>query len=130
MGDPYPIVVLKRKRDELSGEILRHKERLKAAQADLEHIDHVLRIMGYDKGPSLIQPIKKSIWLFKRGELKRLILDIQRKAGRPLSNREFSIEVIHRKGRENTAPIQRVMDKKVRGARRRIGNKKDGPTLV
>lgn len=93
MGEPHVISALRGKRAEISGEILKLEKELGQRRADLLHLDATLRLFAPDLAPQSIRPKKsqgrKSSW-FGHGERSRLVLSVLRTAGRALTTREIT----------------------------------------
>lgn len=120
MAESHVVSALVQKRAELSGELAQLDERRAALKAHIANIDAVLRLFRYIGDPTKIKPRRRRGWMFRRGELQRLILDIERDARRPLRNDEFAHEVIIRKGWD---PIPDLLDSvadKVKDVRKRL----------
>lgn len=96
-----------RKRAEVSGEIEALRTRMARLQADLAHLDAVIRIMDPAAEPEAIRPKvprNRCEW-FGRGELFRLAMDALRTAPEPLSAMEIARTVVARKGLEDAGPF-------------------------
>ena len=62
-------------------------------------------------------------WIFRYGELKRLILSIEREAGEPLTHRQIARAIIARMGWDSRdRELVTVIAEKVKGSRRRNRN--------
>ena len=85
-----------RKRAEMSGEIEALRTKMARLQADLAHLDAVIRIMDPAAEPEAIRPKvprNRCEW-FGRGELFRLAMDALRTAPEPLSAMEIARAVV------------------------------------
>ncbi len=98
MAEPHVVTALVAKRAELSGELAKLDERCVAIKGHLANLDAVLRLFCYAGDPAKIKPRRKRNWIFRRGELQRMVLDIEREASGPLHKDEIALEVLNRKG--------------------------------
>ncbi|MER9559137.1 hypothetical protein [Mesorhizobium sp. M0323] len=89
----HAINTLVAKRAEISGAI-----RFKGANlADqLQHIDAVLLILGYQGDPALITPLRRKPNRFRKGELYRLI--VKHEAEGSATNKETARRIVQAKG--------------------------------
>lgn len=95
------------KRAEMAGEIEALRTRVARLQADLAHLDAVIRIMDPAAEPEAIKPKvprNRCEW-FGRGELFRLAMDALRTAPEPLTALEIARAVVERKGLDDAGPF-------------------------
>lgn len=111
MAESHVISALVLKRSELCGEIISCRERIKAIEHELIHIDASIKIFApeYDlrtvKGK---RPYERND-IFKHGEVQRLSLEIMRESETPLSSRDITNKILALKNlEENTANIAKV----------------------
>jgi hypothetical protein len=111
MGQPHVISALVAKRAELSGKMLDLDRQKAALKAQLRHIDHTLAIFGYADPPRDIAPKQPRVYRFKRRELSRLLLDMERD-GISRTNREIALQIMSAKGwdTEDRALVAKVTD--------------------
>ncbi len=76
MAELHVVTALVAKRAELSGELGKADERRAAIKAHIANLDAVLRLFRYAGDPAKIKPRRKRNWIFKRGELQRMVLEI------------------------------------------------------
>jgi hypothetical protein len=90
MENEHVISGLKRKRAELAGHIREAKERLERLRAAVASVDATLQLFDPDIDPAAIAPKRpyKRPEHFRQGNLSRTILDILRKAERPLGSQD------------------------------------------
>lgn len=136
MSEPHVITALVRKRGQLAGEIESVKNRLDDLIASLETIDDAIRVFDPDYAVVGIRPIEfRARSRTKRGELPRMLLDILREAGRPMTAPEIVAEVMKQKGMDGgDGRLARHMTVKVNAALRRHRAKaavrsEDGPDV-
>jgi hypothetical protein len=89
------------KRAELAGIITKLQRQIDQYQADLTHIDGVLRILATDLDPETIRPkrVYRRTRYFARNELSRICLNVFRLAeGTPLSTDEITAGAMKAKG--------------------------------
>ena len=120
MAEPHVIAALVAKRAELSGEITKLDERRAAIKAHIANLDAVLRLFSYAGDPANIKPKRKRNWMFRRGELQRMVADIEREATGPLHKDEISLEVVRRKGWAPDPDLVETVADKVKDARKRL----------
>lgn len=119
MAEPHVITALVAKRAELSGELGKLNERRAAIKEHLAHVDAVLRLFRYEGDPSLIKPKRKNNWLFRRGELARMVADIEREAVRPLHKEDVAAEIVRRKGWAADPDLVETVADRVKDAKKR-----------
>jgi hypothetical protein len=121
--DAIPLVLagLIRKRATLSGEIEALRTRVANLQADLAHLDAVIRIMDPASDPEAIRPKvprNRCDW-FGRGELARLAMDAVREAPESVAALDIARTVMLRKGLEPSSYTLRRIKGMVDAALRR-----------
>lgn len=121
MADPHVITALVAKRAELAGEIGKLDERRAAIKAHIANIDAVLRLFLYKGDPATIKPKRKRNWMFRRGELMRMVADIERAATRPLHKDDIAREILTRKGWARDPDLLETVADKVKDVRKRAG---------
>ncbi len=119
MAEPHVVTALVAKRAELSGELTKLDERRAAIKAHLSHLDAVLRLFCYAGDPAKIKPRRKRNWIFRRGELQRMVLDIERQATKPLHRDDIPAEVLGRKGWTRDPDLLESVSDKVKDVRKR-----------
>lgn len=97
MADPHVISALERKRSELSGDLLKLDKQRLTVKARIAHIDAAMREFGYNRDPSQIAPRVRHARLFKRNELKLLVMEYLRTNG-DAPALEIACYVCERKG--------------------------------
>ncbi len=119
MAEPHVITALVAKRAELSGELAKLDERRTAIKAHITNLDAVLRLFHYAGDPVKIKPRRKRNWIFRRGELQRLVHDIEREATKPLHRDDIAAEVLARKGWAHDPNLLETVSDKVKDVRKR-----------
>lgn len=119
MAEPHVVTALVAKRAELSGEIEKLDERRAALKAHIVNLDAVLRLFRYAGDPAKIKPRRKRNWIFRRGELQRMVLDIEREATKPLHKDDIALEVLSRKGWAHDPDLLETVAEKVTDVRKR-----------
>ncbi len=120
MAEPHVVTALVAKRAELSGELARLDERRAAIKAHIAHIDAVLRLFCYAGDPAKIKPRRKRNWIFRRGELARMVHDIEREATKPLHRDDIAAEILVRKGWARDPDLLETVADKVKDVRKRL----------
>jgi len=92
MAEPHVISALVAKRSELAGLVDHHKKEVVRLSQDVKLLDATIRLFEPDYR---IQAIKtkrrqKKNNFFKHGEAHRMILDMLRESGKPLSTKEIA----------------------------------------
>ena len=119
MAESHVVSALVSKRAELSGELGALDERRAALKAHIADLDAVLRLFRYAGDPAKIKPRRKRNWIFRRGELQRMVLDIEREATKPLHKEDIAIEIMRRKGWSPDPDLLDSVADKVKDARKR-----------
>ena len=78
----------------------------------------MLRLFRYAGDPAKIKPRRKRNWIFKRGELARMVHDIERDASRPLHKDDIALEVLTRKGWAHDPDLLETVADKVKDVRK------------
>ncbi len=125
MAEPHVVTALVAKRAELSGELARLDERRAAIKAHIAHIDAVLRLFCYAGDPAKIKPRRKRSWIFRRGELARMVHDIERQATKSLGKEDIAAEVLARKGWAHDPDLLETVADKVKDLRKRREDLRD-----
>lgn len=120
MAEPHVVTALVAKRAELSGEIGKLDERRAVLKAHISNLDAVLRLFRYNGDPAQIKPKRKRNWMFRRGELQRLVADIERTASRPLQKDEIALEIMNLKGWAHDPELVETVADKVKDVRKRM----------
>ena len=117
-----PVIhALKRKRAVISGELYKAEARCAAMRQHLAALDQTLKLMGYEGDPKDIRPVKTRQFLFRKGELPRAIMDIQRTANGPLTDDELTGRVMALKGLDaDNGELVCMVLAKVKAARKRL----------
>ncbi len=85
----------------------------------MNNLDAVLRLFCYAGDPTKIKPRRKRNWIFRRGELARLVHDIEREAAKPLHRDDIAVEVLTRKGWACDPDLLGTVAEKVKDVRKR-----------
>lgn len=121
MGEPHVISALVRKRMELRRDIADIGRQVRSIRKDMAHVDACLAMYGYEPSPDetkLVRSRRQS--LFKHGQLKRMVLDIRREAGRPITNQRIAAEVIRLMGWTETGPLLVMLTAEVKDVTKRL----------
>jgi hypothetical protein len=100
MDKSHVISALFRKYCHLMGQAKRHPDRADEYQADMAHVEAVIRLFRPDADLSHLKPIKArndTRW-HKRGFGVRTTIEILKQADKPLTTREIAEEVMRREG--------------------------------
>lgn len=87
---------------ELAGKILDNRKEANRLRQAMKHVEAVLKLLepGYDVRPIAVRRRKPNPW-FRRGTVLRHILDMLRKAERPMTAREIALAMLAAKGVQN-----------------------------
>lgn len=90
---------------ELGGKLREGKREVERLTQAMQHVEAVLKLLqpGY-RLQAIVVRRRKPNQFFKRGTLLRAVLDLLRKAERPLSPREIALRLIKAKDVTNAAP--------------------------
>lgn len=116
MAEPHVVSALVEKRSEISGQIAELEKQINRHQADLVHIDAVLRMYG-KADPEAIRAkdiSRRSDW-FRPGECRNLVYDILRDAEAPVLTRTIAEHIMGAKGIDQSDA--RVVDRIMRSVR-------------
>ena len=119
MAEPHVISALVAKRAELAGERNELDRRRAVLQAHIDHIDATLALFRYPGDPDKIPAKRPYRWILRRGELRRLVADIERTAPEPLRNEQIAVKITTRKGWSATPELVENIADKIKAARRR-----------
>jgi hypothetical protein len=95
MGDTFVISRLRKKRAELSGELIAVEKRVLQLRADLNCLDGAIRLFDPAAEPQKIRPvhIRGMSGPIPRGQCSRAILDMLRRAESPMTAREIAAQL-------------------------------------
>jgi len=62
--------------------------------SDIAAIDYVLKLCGFDEDPQQYMPKLRKKQIFKKGEKRRLIMQVLEQADRPLTSREICLAIL------------------------------------
>lgn len=86
---------------ELAGKIIDNEKQAARLREDMKHVEAVLKLMEPDCNIATIAVRRKeSNRFYKRGTIFRSVMDIMRRAGRPMTCREIVGELLAAKGVE------------------------------
>lgn len=114
-SNKYALAALKDKRASLAGEIKMMKDHLAKRQEQIAHVDATIKILepDYDvESIPLKRPLKR-VKLFRQGELGRIIIDVLRRAGKPLGTHEIVTGLMADQGHDESA--RRALTPRIRG---------------
>lgn len=96
---PHVVTALIAKRAELAGQIRHLQDQLRHARIALDHVDETLRLFAPEIDVSTItpRPVSSTHHAF-RGEVSRVILELLRTAGGPLSTVQITERVMQDRG--------------------------------
>jgi len=121
MSESHAISALRRKRAELSGELIGLEKQRRALAARINHVDEALKLFGFKGDPNDIPARRKRGWMFKRGQLKRMVLVILRESPRALENRDIAAIVVRNMGWDSSDDeLQALIAGKVKDVRKRL----------
>ena len=88
-------------------------------KGQIANLDAGLRLFSYAGDPAKIKPKRKRNWMFRRGELQRMVLDIEREATKPLHKDDIAREILTRKGWAHDPDLLETVADKVKDVRKR-----------
>jgi len=111
---------LEKKRADLRADLVHLAMLREKTLAGLAHIEATLAILREAEQRGAPSGFQRR-WLFRRGELKRLILAVEREAAGPLTHREVARAIIARMAWDNDdAALRLLITTKVKHGRRRV----------
>ncbi|NUB11287.1 hypothetical protein GAY28_00380 [Azospirillum brasilense] len=115
MAERHVVSALVAKRAEMAGLVQEAERRLGVLQADLDHVDAVLRMFDPDAKPEAIgaKPPRKPSGSPTVPNLSRKVLDVLRTAGKPLIASEIARAVLENGGVETDATTLKTTTRKV-----------------
>jgi hypothetical protein len=95
MGDTFVISGLRKKRAELSGELIAAEKRVLQIRADLDCLDGAIRLFDPEAEPRKIRPVqaRRMSGPIPRGQCSRAVLDMLRRADQPMTVREIAAQL-------------------------------------
>jgi hypothetical protein len=98
MADPHVISALRKKRAELSGELIAAEKRILQLRADIDSLDGAIRVFDPTSAPDKIRPVlrRKKPTLIPRGQCSRAVLDTLRDSDTSLTVREIAAQLAAR----------------------------------
>ena len=102
MAESHVVSGLVAKRSELAGLIQHYQNEIGKLSVALSHIDHTIKLFApeYDLKTISVKKVVKRNQYLEHGEAQRLSLNILRQAGRPLTSKEITDEIMYGKGIE------------------------------
>lgn len=99
-GVAYALAALKERRAIIDGELRECRRRVRYLQEALGHLDATLTLFDPDGNPKAIRPKRpyRRVNHFGAGHLSRLLLDVIRKAERPLTTQEIAGTIVAQRG--------------------------------
>jgi hypothetical protein len=92
----FALAALKDRRAGIASEIIQLKEQIKDRAKQLVHIDFTIGLLdpSIDLASLPVKRRRQKPHLFLPGELGRLVMDVMRKAGRPLTSPEIAAAIM------------------------------------
>jgi hypothetical protein len=99
MAEPHVISALTAKRSELAGIIAHHRKEITRLSTEVNALDATIKLFDPEYRINAIRPKRyhRRNDFFKNGEAQKLLLDIIRQAGNPISTVAIAEEAIFRK---------------------------------
>jgi len=115
MAESHTLSDLKAKYAEFVGELRQIEQRAEQLRAHCEHLAHTILIFDPTAQPQDIQPKarRQKSTEFKHGEFARIVRDLLRRAGKPMSLRDIADQII----------VEHGLDMEVAGARSKLDAK-------
>lgn len=99
MSESHAINAFHSKRAKLSGELIELAMQLRAVTYRIRSVVDALGLFGFDGDPNDTPARRKRGWIFRRGQLKRMVLAALRESsGDPITNREIPALFIQHMG--------------------------------
>jgi hypothetical protein len=125
MVESHVVSGLVAKRGELAGEAERHRWELHRLADELVHLDATIRLFApdYDLGGIRARKRRRAHRWFGPGECQRLVLEVLRDAGGPLSDQCVTTAVALRKGLQDHPEVLASLQKTALAVLRRLTGK-------
>jgi hypothetical protein len=117
MAESHVITGLKARRASIAAEIDELERQRRALLVNLRHVDGALKVMGFEGNPEAIESRRKRRSMFRKGELRRFILNAERERGAHISHREIAAVILHKMGWEDDGELLSKIAGKVKSAR-------------
>lgn len=92
MENARVVDALRRKRTSYCSELAVLNHRRRELVANVQRMDDALRLFGADPGPAAEK--RPRLWMFRRGELKRMVCAAIREAGPEIGTRDIARAII------------------------------------
>lgn len=113
MAESHVVTGLVAKRSELAGLVAHHQREIERIGGDLRHLDATIKLFAPDmdlRGVRSKEHRQRNNY-FKPGEAPRVVLDVLRQAGQPLTSRKIAEQVMTAKGIELTPRLIECVQK-------------------
>lgn len=123
MPESHAVRALRKKRQELAGELAQIEIHRKTLLNRIRDLDGALRVMGGGQSAPIPHGRKRR-WLFRHGELQRLVCGVLRDADGEIDNRSIARAVIAQMDWDSEDDeLRRLITEKVRDVRKRINRR-------
>ena len=124
MSEIHAVRTLKEKRSELSVELAKLDLDRRRLIRQIHSMDEALSLFGHPSGDAVVPSGVKRRWLFKRGQLQRLVCDALRRLGDDAATAELTAHVMQRMGWDQSDKVLRGMIvQRVGDVRRRLAKR-------
>lgn len=124
MAESHVITGLKARRASIAADIDELDRKRRALLVSLRHVDGALKVMGFDGNPEAIAGKPKRRAMFRRGELRRFILNAEREHGPDLNAKTVAVIILQKMGWTEEPELLAKIEEKVRYARKDIKRKR------
>ncbi len=124
MAQSHVVSGLVAKRAEVAGQIVSCQDEIKQLQGALAHLDSTIKLFEPDfnlRGIKSKRTIQRN-QIFGKGESQRLVLDVMREAGEPLTSRDIADRMLASKGIEDAEIAAQVQKNALQILNRQNGN--------
>ncbi len=129
MAKSHAVRTLEKKRADLKADLAHLAMLREKALESLAHVEATLALFREAKARGAPSDRRRR-WLFRHGELKQLILSIERDASDPLTHRQIARAIIARMGWDSgDRELVTVIAEKVKDSRRRLRPRGAASTL-
>ncbi len=118
MADSHVITGLKARRASIAADIDELDRQRRALLVNLRHVDGALKVMGFEGNPEAIAGKRKRRAMFRRGELRRFILNAEREHGADLNAKTVAVIILQKMGWTEEPELLAKIEEKVRYARK------------
>jgi len=107
MNESHAVSALRKKRAELSGELIEVEKQRRALANKVNHVDEALKLNGFEGDPRDIPARRKRGWIFRRSQLQQMVFSAMRDAASPHRHKtgKFGSTLVQTSGQDHKGII-------------------------